>query len=60
MGEERFSIVWDKTTDAVCYEILAFSRPKALLAKIGYPFSRVMQRRFAQASLNAMARSLLV
>lgn len=60
MGEERFSVLWDKRTNSVCYEILAFSKPRAFLAKVGYPFSRMMQRRFAQGSLNAMARSLLV
>jgi uncharacterized protein (UPF0548 family) len=57
-GEERFTILWDQNSDLVSYEILAFSKPRATLAKIGYPLSRLMQRRFAQGSLQAMARSV--
>ena len=60
IGEERFSILWDRNNDSVWYEILAFSKPKALAAKVGYPLSRLMQRRFAHASLEAMARAVLV
>ena len=58
MGEERFSVVWDKRTDSVCYEILAFSKPNSVLARIGYPLTRMMQRRFSEASLKAMARAI--
>jgi uncharacterized protein (UPF0548 family) len=53
-GEERFTVEWNRTDDTVCYDILAFSRPKKLLAKIAYPVSRSLQQRFAAASGVAM------
>jgi uncharacterized protein (UPF0548 family) len=55
MGEERFTVSWNREDDSVSYEILAFSKPRAVLARIGYPFGRALQRRFAEASLIAMA-----
>jgi len=58
MGEERFTISWNRSNDSVTYEILAFSRPRAALARIGYPLSRGLQKRFARASLAAMARAV--
>lgn len=54
LGEERFMIEWRRKDDSVWYDILAFSRPKALLAKLGYPVSRFLQRRFGRASKQAM------
>jgi len=53
-GEERFTVEWNREDDAVRYDILAFSRPKKLLAMLGYPLSRSLQRRFAVASKAAM------
>lgn len=53
-GEERFVVSWDQEDDRVYYEILAFSRPHHLLAKIGYPLIRQMQRRFRRESSAAM------
>lgn len=53
-GEERFTVTRDASDDSIWYEIVAFSRPRALLARIGYPISRAMQRRFARSSLAAM------
>jgi uncharacterized protein (UPF0548 family) len=57
-GEERFAVYWDLQDDRVHYEILAFSRPRHLLAKIGYPFIRQMQRRFRRDSSAAMREYL--
>ena len=57
-GEERFLVEWDRADDAVWYSILAFSRPKSLLAWLGYPVARLMQRRFAAASKRAMVRAV--
>lgn len=57
-GEERFLVEWDRADDAVRYSILAYSRPKSVLAWAGYPVSRLMQRRFARASMRAMARAI--
>ena len=54
-GEERFTVEWNRSEDSVWYAILAFSRPQKTLAKLGYPMSRMLQRRFAEASKAAMA-----
>jgi uncharacterized protein (UPF0548 family) len=56
-GEELFSIEWRRDDDSVWYDILAFSKPRHLLARIGYPLSRMMQKRFAKHSLKAMLAS---
>ena len=55
-GEERFSLRLDATTGEVIYEILAFSRPAIWLTRLGYPLARALQRRFAYASADALAR----
>jgi uncharacterized protein (UPF0548 family) len=57
MGEERFLIEWDHATDAVWYDLLAFSRPRHPLARLGYPLARRWQKRFACASLAAMRKA---
>ncbi len=56
-GEERFMIEWTRADDFVYYDILAFSRPNNPLARIGYPFARMMQKRFASESKQAMRRA---
>lgn len=53
-GEERFTVEWDRSEDNVWYIILAFSLPQKTLARLGYPVSRMLQRRFAEASKAAM------
>ena len=63
-GQERFVVELEET-GAVTYLIEAFSRPRHLLARIGYPFARAMQHRFARdsharmRSETAAARELL-
>lgn len=57
-GEERFLIEWDHSDDSVWYDILAFSRPRHILAKIGYPFVRLTQKRFGRESSAAMQRAV--
>jgi uncharacterized protein (UPF0548 family) len=57
-GEERFQVEWDRATDAVWYDILAFSRPRHPLARLGYPLVRRMQRRFGRDSAAAMRRAV--
>lgn len=54
-GEERF-LIEHMDDDAVWYDILAFSRPRHILTKIGYPFVRRLQKRFGRESAAAMAR----
>jgi len=58
-GEERFLIEWNKADDTVWYDLLAFSKPNYLVAKLGYPFVRIMQKRFARDSKNAMLKAML-
>jgi uncharacterized protein (UPF0548 family) len=57
-GEERFTVEWNRMDDSVWYEILAFSRPKSILAKIAHPLSRLIQHRFATASAEAMLQAV--
>jgi uncharacterized protein (UPF0548 family) len=57
-GEERFSVEWHGSDDSVWYELLAFSRPNALLARLGYPLARMLQRRFVEGSKLAMVRTV--
>jgi len=57
-GEERFSIEWRREDDSVWYDLLAFSRPAAFLAKLGAPLARALQRRFARDSLRVMAHAV--
>jgi uncharacterized protein (UPF0548 family) len=58
-GEERFTVEWNEADDAVWYDILAFSRPQQLLAWLGYPFARRLQKRFARDSAAAMQRAVV-
>jgi uncharacterized protein (UPF0548 family) len=58
-GEERFLVEWQRADDTVWYDVLAFSRPNALLLKLGYPAMRLMQRRFARDSKAAMLRAVV-
>ena len=53
-GEERFLIEWDRATDVVSYDILAFSRPRHFLTRLGRRQARAMQLRFGQQSAAAM------
>ena len=53
-GEERFTVEWNRSEGEVWYTILAFSRPQKTLARLGYPMSRMLQKRFAEASKAAM------
>lgn len=55
-GEERFLIEWDLADDSVWYDILAFSKPRHPLARLGYPLVRRLQKRFARDSAAAMQR----
>ena len=56
-GEERFLIEMDGD-GSVWYDILAFSRPNHVLARIGYPYVRRVQKRFGQQSAAAMQQAV--
>jgi uncharacterized protein (UPF0548 family) len=53
-GEERFMVEWNRDEDQVWYDILAFSRPREMLARLGHPLSRSLQRKFVEESKLAM------
>jgi uncharacterized protein (UPF0548 family) len=53
-GEERFLVEWDRSSDEVHYDILAFSRPRHWTARLGSSFARRQQKRFARDSAAAM------
>jgi uncharacterized protein (UPF0548 family) len=56
-GEERFQV---RVTDDgdVRYEILAYSRPRHWLARVGYPLARLAQARFRRESCTAMVAAV--
>ncbi|HEY2848114.1 MAG TPA: DUF1990 domain-containing protein [Pyrinomonadaceae bacterium] len=53
IGEERFSVEISESGD-VWYDLYAFSRPSSLFARLGYPLTRYLQKRFAVDSKSAM------
>jgi uncharacterized protein (UPF0548 family) len=53
-GEERFLVEWNETDDSVWYDLFAFSRPRAMQAKLAAPLARRLQKKFARDSLVAM------
>jgi uncharacterized protein (UPF0548 family) len=57
-GEELFLVEHDRADDSVSYRIAALSRPRAWHARLGYPFTRALQRRFARDSMKAMAEAV--
>ena len=56
-GEERFLIEWDRETDTVWYDIVAFSKPNHFLTRVGYAAVRRVQKRFGRDSAAAMQRA---
>lgn len=56
-GEERFQIEW-RDDDSVWYGIFCFSRPSALVYRLGSPILRRLQSRFRADSLAAMERAV--
>jgi uncharacterized protein (UPF0548 family) len=57
IGEERFSVELQPEDQSVWYDVYAFSRPRGL-ARVVYPLSRLLQRRFANDSKVAMRRAV--
>lgn len=53
-GEERFTVEFHPATGEVWYDIYAFSRPGHIFVKLGYPYGRYLQKRFAVGSKAAM------
>jgi len=57
-GEERFMVEYDPATGEVWYDVLAFSRPNHFLTRIGYPWARRLQKKFAAESKDAMMKAV--
>jgi len=53
-GEERFCVEWNSGNDRVHYDLLSFSKPQNLVARVGYPLVRKAQARFRRLSAKAM------
>ena len=57
-GEELFEVRLDPRTGEVTYRIRAVSRPRATLARLGYPLTRMLQATFRRDSVAAMRRAV--
>jgi uncharacterized protein (UPF0548 family) len=58
MGEEIFEVFLEPESGDVVYRIRAVSNPRAALARIGYPITRVFQERFRKNSIRALRRAI--
>lgn len=56
-GEERFRVEFHANDETVWFDIYTFSRPGPL-ARLAYPFTRALQKRFASDSKRAMHRAM--
>ena len=57
-GEERFLIEWNRESDLVWFDILAFSKPNHFLVRLGYFLVRRAQKRFGRESAATMRRAV--
>jgi len=57
VGEERFTVEFHPADGSVWYDLYAFSRPSAP-ARLAYPFTRPLQKRFGRDSKAAMRRAV--
>ena len=57
-GEEIFEVRLDPHSEAVTYRVRAASRPRAALARIGYPIARMLQAKFRRDSSRLMTSLL--
>ena len=57
-GEERFYVERETRDDSVWYDLLAFSRPRAVPARLAFPLARWLQQRFREDSKAAMLRAI--
>lgn len=56
IGEERFTVEFQSDDQSVWYDIYAFSRPGPF-ARLGYPYARILQKRFATDSIGSMMKA---
>jgi uncharacterized protein (UPF0548 family) len=58
-GEESFMVAIQPSDGLVTYHLRAASRPRALVARLGYPLTRALQARFRRDSAAAMKRAVM-
>ena len=58
-GAEQFRVTWDHTTDCVTYDVASYSRPQSVLAWLGLPLVRHLQRRFVGESTTRLSDDVL-
>lgn len=58
LGEEIFEVRLDSESKEVVYRIRAVSKPRAPLARLGYPIARYFQARFRRDSARALQRAI--
>ncbi len=58
LGEEIFEVSLLPDSEEVVYRIRAVSKPRATMARIGYPFTRMLQARFRRGSIAALRRAI--
>jgi uncharacterized protein (UPF0548 family) len=56
-GEEIFEVGFDPDSGDVTYRLRAASRPRAAIARLGYPIARALQARFRRDSARVMMGS---
>ena len=54
-GEEMFEVAFNERAGDVTYRLRAASRPRAALARLGYPIVRALQARFRRDSVRLMS-----
>jgi len=57
-GEESFLVQIEPPDGIVTYSVRAVARPRALVARVGYPFTRALQARFRRDSAAVMRRAV--
>ena len=57
-GEERFLLEWERETGQVSFDILAFSKPRHIATRLGYPLVRRKQKRFGREAATAIYREV--
>ncbi len=57
-GEVRFSVEYQERDESVRYDLFSFSQPSDILARLGYPVGRYLQRRFVTESKQAMMQAV--
>lgn len=58
LGEEIFEVRLAPESEEVIYRIQAVSKPRAAMARIGYPVARYFQERFRRDSISALRRAV--